>query len=112
MDDPNRTAVLIELLARDADARKAVVSWPLVSRRLKGRNRLQRWARCSGLSVSRIESLKDMLFEHRICLPDRTVDPEALRIIAHVAAETMRRRTKKSPASMQRSARSRRRSKR
>ena len=111
MEDPDRMAVLIELLARDPDARKAVISWPLVSRRLKGRSILTRWSRCSGLSYSRIESLKDMLFEHMVCLPDRTVDPAALRVIAHIAAETMRSRSpKKWPALSRRYVRSRRRS--
>jgi hypothetical protein len=112
VDDQHRAAVLIDLLARDADARKAALSWPLVSRRLKGRAALTRWARCAGLSYTRIESLKDMLFEHRICLPDRTVDEEALRVIAHVAADTMRRGGKRAPASIPRSVRSRRRSRR
>lgn len=91
--DALRTAVLVELLADNPNARRAVVSWPLVPKAARSRPRLlEAWAKCSGLDVDDVDAIADMLFSHAVCLPDRTVDPEALRIIQHLAADTLRRR--------------------
>ena len=84
--------MLVELLAGNAEARRAVVSWPLVPPRAAGARMLEAWAKCSGIDVDVLESIADMLFSHSVCGPDRTVDPEALRIIQHIAADTLRRR--------------------
>lgn len=91
MDAKTRTAVLVELLARNADARAAVVSWPLVRGAGAGPAAIADWSRCSGIPRGRLVPVAQMLFRHAVCLPDRTVDPEALKIVEHVAAATLRR---------------------
>lgn len=91
MAAPARTLVLVELLAGDADARRAAISWPLVPPGLRGLALLRSWAHCSGIPMARLDSRADMLQRHGICRPDRTVEPEALRVIEHLAADTMRR---------------------
>ena len=90
--DALRTAVLVELLAGNPDARRATVSWSLVPRRLRDAAMVSAWSKCSGLPRSQLELVAEMLLQHKVCLPDRTVDPEALRIIQHLAAETLRKR--------------------
>ncbi len=90
MTDANRTAVAVTLLADDEQARRLVISWPLVPRELEGRRVLVEWSKVSGVPISAVERLSVPLARHQICNPDRTVDPEALRVIAHVAADSLR----------------------
>jgi len=93
--DSARTVVLVELLANSPEARRAVLSWPLV-RAGGGRIAvLERWSRCAGVEYEALERVAGMLLRHGVCRRDRTVDPAALRIIEHLAAATMRRRSKR-----------------
>lgn len=85
--------MLVEILAHSPDARRAAVSWPLVPAGGDRRRMLKAWSRVSGLSIARVDAIGDMLFAHRVCLPDRTVDPDALRVIEHLAAEVLRKRS-------------------
>lgn len=87
-------AVAVVLLT-DPEARRAVVSWPLVPPGLKGRRRIEAWARVSGLPPHHLETISEMLLAHEICREDRSIDPDALRVIQHFAAETLRPRTRK-----------------
>jgi len=91
MSDANRTAVAVTLLAGDEAARRLVLSWPLVAKEMKDRAVIAEWAKVAGISFSLAERLSHALFRHQICLPDRSVDPEALKVCQHVAAATLRR---------------------
>lgn len=88
---PERAAVIIEMLAGDAEARRAAVSWPLVPKDLKGAKRLSAWSKASGISRSRLDRISDMLMAHGICREDRTLDPEAVPVLEHLAAEVLRK---------------------
>lgn len=90
MSDPARTAVCVALLARDETARLLVLSWPLVDPALLGREALLAWARASGISIHLVERKAAVLFAHAICLPDRSVDPEATKVCQHIAANYLR----------------------
>jgi len=94
--DTNRTAVAVTLLAGDEAARRLVLSWPLVAVELKDRAVLAEWAKVAGISFSLTERLSHALFRHQVCLPDRTVDAEALKVVTHIAAATLRRAGAKS----------------
>jgi hypothetical protein len=90
MSDANRQATLTTLLADDAALRRLVVSWPLVAKELNERAAVAEWARVAGVARTRVERAAVVLFRHGVCRPDRSVDPEASRIVAHFAAETLR----------------------
>jgi hypothetical protein len=88
--DAARTATLTTLLADAPALRKLVVSWPLVAPALTDRAALAAWSRVAGVPRSVVERAATVLFLHSICRPDRSVDPEASRIVAHFAAEQLR----------------------
>ncbi len=90
MSDPVRTAVLTTLLHGDESARRLLVSWPAVSGHPSEHATLAEWARAAGVPRTLARRLADMLFSHAICRPDHSVDPEAVRIVQHVAAEQLR----------------------
>lgn len=90
MTDSSRTATLTTLLADDPTLRKLVVSWPIVAPEFSGRVAIAEWSRVSGVARSRVERAAELLFRHQICRPDRTVDVEAVRIVSHYAAESLR----------------------
>ncbi len=90
MSDPSRAAIAVTFLAEDADARRAVLSWTLLPPGLSERALLATWSRASGVPRSRLRRIADTLRGHGICRDDGTVDPEATRVIQHVAAEALR----------------------
>ncbi len=90
MTDSTRTATLTTLLADDAALRRLVVSWALVTANAESRAALAEWSRVTGVPRSKVERDAVVLFRHGICRPDHTVDAEALRIVAHFAAESLR----------------------
>jgi hypothetical protein len=85
MSDANRQATLTTLLADDAALRRLVVA-----KELNERAAVAEWARVAGVARTRVERAAVVLFRHGVCRPDRSVDPEASRIVAHFAAETLR----------------------
>jgi hypothetical protein len=91
MPEPKRAALLIEIFANDADARRAALCWSRVPPKLTGLRMLRAWAKCSGLDLSRVERVADVLRAHEICLPDRTLDAEAVPILEALAAEVLRK---------------------
>lgn len=90
MSDPARTAVAVSVLAKSEPARLLVHSWPLVRPTLTGRAMYAEWARASGLALRQAERLGAVLLAHQLCRADRTVDPEATRVVNHVAASYLR----------------------
>ena len=90
MSDASRAATAVTFLAEDEEARRAVLSWPLVPRGLSERALLSAWTRASGVPRSRLRRLSDALRGHGICRDDGTVDPEAIRVVQHLAAEQLR----------------------
>lgn len=90
MADPSRTSVAVTLLLDDAEARRLIVSWPLVPPHLDGAAMVHAWSRRSGVALTRTIRLAEVLIAHGLCAPDRTVDPEAERVVAHVAAQALR----------------------
>ncbi|MCG3134751.1 MAG: hypothetical protein HMLKMBBP_02112 [Planctomycetes bacterium] len=90
MSDPARTAVAVSVLAKSEPARMLVLAWPLVGPSLAARALLTEWARLSGLPVRQVERLGAVLRAHQLCREDRTVDPEATRVVNHVAAAYLR----------------------
>jgi len=88
--DPSRTATAVAVLAEDPDARRLVVAWPLVEAGLTDTALLVAWSRVSAVPLSRVRRLGEVLVRHGICRPDRTVDPEATRVVQHLAAEVLR----------------------
>ena len=90
MSAPSRAAIAVTFLADDAHARRAALSWPLLPEGLSERELLATWSRASGVPRSRLRRISDVLRGHGICRDDRTVDEEALRVIQHFAAESLR----------------------
>lgn len=90
MSDANRTAVAVTLLFEDADARRLTLSWPLVEPHLRDTSLLVTWARVSGVPLSRVKRLSEVLLRHGLCREGRSIDPEALRVCQHFAAEQLR----------------------
>lgn len=90
MTDVARTAALTTLLADDPALRKLIVTWPLVAGAVEDRRTIVEWSAASGIPRSVAERAAVVLFRHSVCRPDHTVDPEASRIVAHFAAETLR----------------------
>lgn len=90
MTDPARTAVAVTFLAEDTDARRLVLAWPTIPRDLEGAALARIWGRAAGVPASRTVRLGELLLRHELVRPDGSVDPEALRVIQHVAAETLR----------------------
>lgn len=90
MSDPTRTATCVSILAKDESARLLVLSWHLVPADLADRKSLVAWSRVSGVALRQVERLAPVLFGHEICKQDRTIDPEASRICAHIAAAYLR----------------------
>jgi len=90
MTDPARTAIAVLFLANDEDARRAAISWPLVPTGLSDRATVTAWSHASGVPRTRLRRLAVTLRRHGICREDRTLDPEAARVIQHVAAEALR----------------------
>ena len=90
MTQVNRTAIAVTFLANDEDARRVTLSWPLVDPDLHSEQMRAAWSRTSGVARSKLERLAEVLLRHEICKADRTIDPEAARVIQHVAAETLR----------------------
>lgn len=90
MSDPARTAIAVTLLATDEPARRLVLAWALVPPGLRGARLLVAWSRLAAVPRLQTERLAHGLFAHQIVHEDRTVDPEALRVVQHVAAETLR----------------------
>jgi hypothetical protein len=94
--DGNRTAVIVTLVSGDEHVRRLLVSWPLVPAGVSPRRSLVAWSRLSGVPLAHTERLARVLVGHGLVLDDRTVDPEAQRIVAHFAAATLRRAGAKS----------------
>jgi hypothetical protein len=90
VSDTARTVTAVTLLADDSPARKLVVSWPLVPKELTGRPALVEWARLAGVALAHAERLSYVLFRHDVCREDRTVDPDAMKVVSHFAVETLR----------------------
>lgn len=90
MTDSTRTATLTTLLADDVVARKLTVSWSLVTGTPDAPATVAEWARAAGVARSAAARTAVVLFRHGVCRPDHTVDPEAARIVAHFAAESLR----------------------
>ncbi|MCE9636449.1 MAG: hypothetical protein K8T90_12155 [Planctomycetes bacterium] len=90
MTDAARTAVAVSILAKDESARLLVLSWGLVEAALVDREALLAWSRVSGVAVRQVERIAPVLLAHGLCKQDRTVDPEALRVCQHVAANYLR----------------------
>lgn len=95
MTGASRTATAVTFLAEDDEARRLVVSWPLVPTELRDAAMLHAWSAASGVPLSRVQRLAQVLLRHELCRADGTVDPEALRVIQHVAAELLRSTPKK-----------------
>lgn len=96
MSDANKTATAVSFLATDEVARRMCLAWPLVPPELKDRQLLREWARLAGVSLSIAERTAYVLTKHHLVNDDRTLDPEASRVITHVAAATLRRAGAKS----------------
>ncbi len=90
MSDAARTTAAVLLLVDDEAARRLLVSWPLVPARLAGKRMVAEWARVSGVPLVRTQRLAEALFAHQLVRADRTVDPEAARVVQHFAAERLR----------------------
>lgn len=95
MTGANRTAVAVTFLANDEEARRMVLAWPLVDADLEDASALRAWARAAGVPASRARRIADVLLCHEICKADGSVDAEAIRVIEHVAAESLRKRGKR-----------------
>lgn len=90
MSDPTRTAIAVSVLARDEAARALVLSWSLVDPALEDRALLVAWSRVSGVAVRVVERLAPVLLGHGLVKQGGIVDPEALRVCQHVAANYLR----------------------
>lgn len=90
MTDASRTTVAVTLLADDPVARRIVLAWHLVPPELTGVQMLLRWSRLACVGMPDLEQRADTLMAHGVCRADRTVDPEALRVLQHLAAEMLR----------------------
>lgn len=91
MTDPAaRVAICVTLLADDTAARRMLVSWPLLSPDLKDRARLREWSRLAGVSFSVAERTSYVLERHHLVLDGGQIDPEAAKVLAHIAAAELR----------------------
>lgn len=90
MSDPTRTATAVTLLAGDEIARRMVLAWPLVGRELRDRALLVAWSKAAAVPLSELMRRADALRRHGLCRDDGIVDPEALRVVQHVAAQALR----------------------
>lgn len=88
--DPARTAAAVALLADDRDAQRMAISWHLVEPGLRDAAMRVAWARVSGVPLSVVSRRAAVLIGHGICREDRTVEPEADRVLQHLAAERLR----------------------
>lgn len=86
-EDPDRVALLIEMLAADPVARRLALSWPLVD----ARHTTASWATVTGVTRGDVDRAGAMLRAHQICRDDGTVDPLALRVIRRMASAAMGR---------------------
>jgi hypothetical protein len=89
-DNAARTAVAIAYLANDEPARRLVLAWPLLPKELKGRALLREWSRLAGVSLSIAERTTYVLTQHQLVRSDGTVDPEAMKVVTHLAATALR----------------------
>lgn len=94
MSDPTRTATLTALLD-SSEVRRMVVAWELVGGDPERPSALIEWSRASGVPYSAAKRIAIVLLRHGICRlhPEtraKTTDPEALRIVAHHAAASLR----------------------
>jgi hypothetical protein len=91
MSDPAaRVAVCVTLLGDDPAARRMLISWPLLPTALTDRARLREWARLSGVAVSVAARTAVVLERHGLVLPGGQIDPEAAKVLAHIAATELR----------------------
>lgn len=90
-----RTVVLFEVLTSSPHVRRAALSWPLVPLGLKRIATLKKWSRVSGIGIDTLEEISEMLIAHDVCRADRTIDPEAERIMGHLVAEQLRKKPKR-----------------
>lgn len=89
-----RALVMMEFLVDD-DARRVALSWPLIPPEMRGLKMHRRWAALAGVNLGRLELLAKMLQGHKICLPNRTLDPEAVKVLEHMAATAFRKRQRR-----------------
>lgn len=82
-----RALLAVTLLAESEEARRLVVSWRLVPRDASGTDLLLTWARVSAVRYHEVERWAPVLEAHGICRADRTVDPDAMRAVKHLAAQ-------------------------
>jgi hypothetical protein len=89
-DAAGRVAVCVTVLADDAAARRMLVAWPLLPRELKDNMKLREWSRIAGVSFSVARRTAYVLQKHGLVRDDGSIDPEAARVVAHLAAEQLR----------------------
>lgn len=90
MSDASAMALVVTLLARDADARRLVASWPNVPMDIESAQLAETWGETADVSETKTRRVGVMLLRNGICREDRTVHPEAVRVVHHIAAETLR----------------------
>lgn len=90
MSDPARVSVAVTFLADDPDARRLVLAWPTVEPGLRDSALTIAWVRASGVPASKVRRLGELLMRHQLVRDDRSIDPEAQKVIAHVAAQSLR----------------------
>ena len=92
MSDATRAAIAVTLLGDDAEARRLCLAWPSVDHKLTARALHLAWGRRAGVAASRVARIAPALLGQGLCREDGTVDPEATRVLQHVAAERLRGR--------------------
>lgn len=89
-DATARTAAAVAILVEDRDAQRLAVSWHLVEPGLRDAALRIAWSRVSGVPLSVVSRRAEVLIRHGICREDRSLEPEAARVLQHLAAETLR----------------------
>jgi hypothetical protein len=88
--DASRTATVTTLLHDHPVAQKLVVCWAIISGSPADSSTVIEWAAVAGVPRSTATRVAVMLFRNGICRADHTVDPAALRVVQHQAAERLR----------------------
>ncbi len=90
MTDSARTAAAVVFLSGDEAAQRLALAWSKVDRSLTGRARVAAWAAAAGVSRSVADRVSRVLLLQEICKEDGSLDGEAARVLAHVAAQSLR----------------------
>lgn len=90
MSDPaTRTALCVTLISDSPAARKLLVAWPAVDRSLRGRALYAAWGRAAGVAPSVVARVGHLLVVNRLVVDDGSLDPEAAKVIATLAAQAL-----------------------